>query len=434
VLENAGPEKVMVGAAPGVTASINDGAIAAGASITAVDPVWVVSATAARLAVSPRRVDALDLRPHFQLAVNGAFRSTSMAPTPNRAYYSRFVPEAHSILTGIQLVPDVQSTGDPAVSFGIFDIDETTGEFRRLALISERAGRVNGTPYPDQISLAKQSVAFNPRIALQGGKPYYACVRVAVADATLTLAAAQVGREAMFESSMSHLVPGALQMFYDEASIPPTITRPRNIITEVPLMGLSYQRRITCLGDSITYAGGSVVNAYPRSLAAMLGRHAYVMNAGMGAETIALVNSRFDAHVTAHRPHDVVVLVGINDVQSGQSAAQIVSDLAALYAAIDEIGANVKAVTLAPWASYEYFSAALETVRLEVNDWIRTSAGVPYVDLESMGDGASPPALQAGYTMDGIHLSPDGSTEIARQVFTQAYGGRKAPRLSTTAG
>ena len=427
VLQNMGPGDVVVGVSPSGLVSTSEGALVNGAAITAVSPVWVVAAATAELKVVPRDTEPIDSRPSFQLAVSGAFQASTMKYRPGRAYYSRFIPETSSILTGIQVMPADQATGDPTVSFGIFDIDETTGELRRLALIERAEGRLNGTPYPDRISLAKQSVAFSPRLALQGGKPYYAAVCVADEDPTLTLASVRVGREALIESSASHLVLGAIQMLYDDSSIPSTLVRPTNIITHVPLIGLSYQRRITCLGDSMGYA-------YPRSLAAMLGRHAYVLNAGIGSDTIAHIDARFESAVTMHNPHDVVVLAGINDVQAERGASEVIAGLAGLYASVRAIGANVKAVTLAPWASYSRFSAAAETVRLEVNEWIRTSANVTYVDLESMGDDAAPPALQAGYTTDGIHPSGEGCTEIARQIFIQGYGGHQAPRLSTTAG
>jgi len=382
------------------------------------------------------------MQPHFDFAPDGPFVSNTMAHGANRGYFARFLPEVDSIVTGIQVMPAVAATGDPTTSFGIYEVGAADGELARVAVVSDGKGRVTGTADADVLQIHKYSTAFSPRLAVQGGKVYYGAVRIS-SDASLELVSARMGREAMMESSHSQVVIGLAKAVYVQGPLKANhntpATRP-NHIYEVPLIGISYQRRIICVGDSVTGNLNStpVTARYPRSLAGMLGRHAYVMNVGIGANTISDVNARLKSDVLNRQPLDAVVLVGINDIQGNRSAASIITDLQTLYATIaaSDTGVNVRPVTILPFGAYIGWSTAREAVRLAVNDWIRTSSGLPYTEAETMGDGhATQPALQASFDdWDGLHISQNGDTELAKLIFQQSFGGQPTPRLASVNG
>ena len=191
-VQNAGPGSLSYGSGPGITAETCDGMIGVGSAMAFVDPVWGLSATHTRVAVStPPPEQAYDAYQHLQFAPDKPFRLGAMVHRANESYFVRFTPENDSILTGIQVMPAVHSAGDPTVSFGIYDLNPDGG-LRRLAVVPDGPGRINMAPDTDFLLLNRFSIGLHPRLAVRGCKPYYASVRLA-ADPTLALVSAKEG-------------------------------------------------------------------------------------------------------------------------------------------------------------------------------------------------------------------------------------------------
>ena len=132
--------------------------------------------------------------------------------------------------------------------------------------------------------------------------------------------------------------------------------------------------------------------------------------------------ARFSTDVLPHAPTYCLVLGGINDIQQDSTAAAIEANLSAIYQDCRVAGIVPVPMTITPWAGYVNWTQARENVRLAVNSWIR-GLGSPLVDLETVvGDGNTPPALQAQYD-SGDHLHPNaaGSQAIAAAILSQSH-------------
>ena len=248
---------------------------------------------------------------HFQVAPDGPFTVGALTPTTNRGYYGRFIPAGDRVLTAIQFMVASRAPTDILASVACFGIG-TDGELARLSASGDVPGRLNVEPTQiDGQNLKKYSLAV-PRVTVLGERVHYAAVRAN--GNTFQFVSAVLGKDALLECSNSQTVLGLARALEFQAPLSKVIPRP-GVAYEVPLMGVSYQRRIVCLGDSITgHPGSDPLLQYPRSLGALLGPHAYVINAGVGGETAAVMLARFGSDVGSNRPLDVIVQAGVNDL------------------------------------------------------------------------------------------------------------------------
>jgi len=120
---------------------------------------------------------------------------------------------------------------------------------------------------------------------------------------------------------------------------------------------------------------------------------------------------------------------GINDVQAARSFATISADLLALWTMLDARGIRVLQATLTPkttstdaWATtanQTIPTPAQETVRVAVNNWIRTlpaplSGVIEAADLAETARNSG--IWKAGYTADGLHPNAAGAAALAPSV------------------
>lgn len=373
-----------------------------------------------------------DSAKHISIAPDIAYQSSVMAPVNNRAYFLRFIPLEDGIITGIQFMVAVASTSDQVCSVGAYQVG-ADGELSRIAATLDRAGHLNVTPDQDVINIRKYSIAV-PRAAVFAGLAYYAAVRFNTAGG-VQLVSALKGRDAMIESSHSETKVGlAPMLMLSPGTLAATITRAIAAAGatagtyEAPVVAVSYQKRIVALGDSITNPG-PVMNPYSRSLNALLGRHAYIVNAGVGGDTIALINARFTADVTNNRPQEVIVFCGINDITADRTSAQIIADLTALYASCAALGATVRPVTILPFGGHGLWTAARELVRDEVNAFIMTQPLKTNMEgILDDGNATQPALLNPQYSTDNLHPTDAGHTEMAKQMYAQSYLSLKTER------
>jgi lysophospholipase L1-like esterase len=189
---------------------------------------------------------------------------------------------------------------------------------------------------------------------------------------------------------------------------------------------------VVAFGDSITDGVGSTAGAearWPNDLARRLealgGPVLAVADEGIGGNRLlgdsaccgASAVARFTRDVL-DRPgvRDVIVLEGINDIGIGMtrpavekvSADRIIAVYQRLIAEAHARGLKIFGATLLPFQGAGYFTAAGETLREQVNEWIRTSHAFDgVIDFDAvMSDPADPLRLNPIYDC-GDHLHPN---------------------------
>ena len=207
---------------------------------------------------------------------------------------------------------------------------------------------------------------------------------------------------------------------------------------------------VVAIGDSITDGNGATMDAdtrWPDFLAARLApSNVAVLNAGisgarllgdrMGANALA----RFDRDVLSQpRVRSVVVMLGINDIAWPGTAfdpAGHPPDVAALVAGYRQLivraharGIRIVGATLTPFEGAlpgtpldNYFDAAKDALRRQVNAWIRESGEFDaVVDFDALlRDPAHASRLRAAYD-SGDHLHPgDRGNEVMAEALTDA--------------
>lgn len=197
---------------------------------------------------------------------------------------------------------------------------------------------------------------------------------------------------------------------------------------------------VVAFGDSITDNVGCANDALPRCrwgdvlgrrLAAAGKPHVVVTQAISGNRILAngtgpSALSRFDRDVLAvPGVSHVVLLEGINDIgNSGRmvkgatrptvTADQLIAGYKQLALRARERGIKIYAMTILPYEGAMYQTPAGEAMRVQVNDWIRTSKAFDAViDMEKvMADPANPKRLSMKL-QGGDNLHPDGRGETA---------------------
>lgn len=164
-----------------------------------------------------------------------------------------------------------------------------------------------------------------------------------------------------------------------------------------PASSSAAPRRILAVGDSITADG-----RYAAQAAALLQAQA-VAAVGWPGRGAAVVRGELPGLLADHRPTDLVVLVGVNDLASGRTAAAIAADLAAIYRTARGAGVRVWPVDVLPWAGWlagARFDGRRARIAAEgrlLSAWIRRQSGA--TPTASLGDAAG----RLLWTGDGLH-------------------------------
>jgi lysophospholipase L1-like esterase len=193
---------------------------------------------------------------------------------------------------------------------------------------------------------------------------------------------------------------------------------------------------VVAIGDSITDGRGTDTNHNNRwtdILAARLQAnpstaHVAMMNQGIGATSLVgasgtAAQARFDRDVLG--PSGVryaIVFDGVNDIGAGNV------QFPAMKAAYDDLiarahakGVLIYGATILPFAGNGYYTADHETVRKQVNDYIKSGVFDGYIDFDAaVSDGADPPKMQAPFAawaqQDWLHPGPAGYQAIGDSV------------------
>ena len=210
------------------------------------------------------------------------------------------------------------------------------------------------------------------------------------------------------------------------------------IVVDAPRQAQS----VATLGDSITAGVGTTMDAnrrWPDVLADRLAelpeqRQMGVVNEGIsgnrvlsgvsrpgGAGDSAL--SRLERDVLAKPGVDTVLLLeGVNDIGAGSSAGEIISGYQQLVERAHAAGRCVVGGTILPFGGSVYVDPEGEAVRVEVNEFIRTSGLFDdVVDFAAATqDPADPSRLRAEFFGDGLHPNDAGNAAMGAAVDLDA--------------
>jgi lysophospholipase L1-like esterase len=190
-------------------------------------------------------------------------------------------------------------------------------------------------------------------------------------------------------------------------------------------------KAIVAIGDSITDGRGTTDNGNTRwtdYLAARLQANpatanVAVLNQGIGATTLVgtgtAAEARFARDVLGQSGVKyVIVLDGVNDISGNQSAANMKAVYDKLVKAAHDKGLLVYGGTITPFGSNSYYSAAHETLRQDLNTYIKGSAFDGYIDFDAaVTDSGNPPKLKAAADSgDGLHPGPAGYQAMAEKA------------------
>jgi lysophospholipase L1-like esterase len=198
-------------------------------------------------------------------------------------------------------------------------------------------------------------------------------------------------------------------------------------ISGIDVMAEASAQAVVAIGDSITDGRGTDTNGNNRwtdILAARLQGNAAtanvaVLNQGIGATNLVgatgtAAQARFSRDVLGQSGvRYAIVYDGVNDIGGGASFESMRAVYDGLIGAAHDAGLLVYGGTILPFSGNGYYSGPHESVRQQVNAYIKSGAFDGYIDFDAaLTDGGNPPALQMPYAawamQDGLHPGPMG--------------------------
>jgi hypothetical protein len=176
---------------------------------------------------------------------------------------------------------------------------------------------------------------------------------------------------------------------------------------------------IAWLGDSLTQGTTTSHPIYPAGeLYRLYGQYQsrQVMNWGFLGYGLDLAVPKWDILKTSGYG-GLVVLLGVNDLRVGVSAATIWSKYGPMLDEAKALGWNVTPVKVTCWSAWSEWTAGkqteTDTLNANLQSWC-TANGATCVDTSSMCTGQ---ALSAAYNFgDGLHFNAAGATQLATLV------------------
>jgi lysophospholipase L1-like esterase len=212
-------------------------------------------------------------------------------------------------------------------------------------------------------------------------------------------------------------------------------------ISGIDVMADASAKGVVAIGDSITDGRGTdndKNNRWTDFMAARLQANAATanvatMNQGIGATNLigsgTGAEGRFARDVLGQSGVKyAIVFDGVNDIGSSNAS------FASMKTAYDQLisqahakGVLIYGATILPFNGNSYYSAAHESVRQQVNTYIKSGAFDGVIDFDAaLTDGKNPPSLQATYAAwtagnpaggtDGLHPGPVGYQKMGETV------------------
>ena len=198
-------------------------------------------------------------------------------------------------------------------------------------------------------------------------------------------------------------------------------------ISGIDVMADASAKAVVAIGDSITDGRGTDTNKNNRwtdILAARLHTNAStanvaMLNQGIGATNLigtsgTAAEARFSRDVLGQSGVKyAIVYDGVNDIGGGATFASMKSAYDSLISAAHAKGLLIYGGTILPFNGNSYYTAAHESVRQQVNTYIKSGVFDGIIDFDTaLTDGGNPPKLQATYAAwsqeDWLHPGPAG--------------------------
>jgi lysophospholipase L1-like esterase len=216
----------------------------------------------------------------------------------------------------------------------------------------------------------------------------------------------------------------------------PTTTEHWYYISGIDVMADASARVVVAIGDSITDGRGTDTNKNNRWTDVMAARlqanaataNVATANQGIGATNLVgnsgtAAQARFNRDVLGQSGVKyAIVYDGVNDIGGGTSYASMKGAYDDLISRAHAKGLFIYGATIPPFGGYSsYYSTAHESVRQQVNTYIKSGAFDGYIDFDAaLTDGGNPPKLKSEYAAwaqeDGLHPGPAGYKKMGETV------------------
>jgi len=206
-------------------------------------------------------------------------------------------------------------------------------------------------------------------------------------------------------------------------------------LSGIDVMADASAKGIVAIGDSITDGRGTDTNKNNRwtdILAARLQANAATanvatMNQGIGATNLigssgTAAQARFKRDVLGQSAvHYVIVFDGVNDIGGGASYSSMKSAYDDLISQAHAGGLLIYGATITPFNGNSYYTTAHESVRQQVNTYIKSGAFDGYIDFDAaIRDPSDTSKMQASYAawsqQDWLHPGPAGYQAMGQAV------------------
>ncbi|KOV89092.1 GDSL-type esterase/lipase family protein [Nocardia sp. NRRL S-836] len=187
-----------------------------------------------------------------------------------------------------------------------------------------------------------------------------------------------------------------------------TITSARDhvcLVSAVEVAGFTAPGAVVMFGDSITE--GNSAGTWP----SMVQTDYAVLNAGVSGNSLLagdapMITRLYRDVLYSDEVRKVVLLAGINDIQHGLSAENVIAGIRTVQLRCRNEGVSVVVGTITPWRGWANWTEEREQQRLATNAWIR--ANVPgAIDFDAaLRDPADPLRLRPEFD-SGDHLHPN---------------------------
>ena len=185
--------------------------------------------------------------------------------------------------------------------------------------------------------------------------------------------------------------------------------------------------KVACIGNSITYGAGindRTEKSYPAQLGTMLGQDYETKNYGLSGRTLLLnadhpymAETMFYEAINWH-PHIVIIMLGSNDSKphNWKYKNEFESDYVKMIVAFDTLSSNPEIYLVAPVPVFkDCCSISNDVVKNEIFPFVKAfteKKNLHFIDLyyplTKMGD----------MFPDGVHPNAEGSTEMAKIVYS----------------
>ena len=210
------------------------------------------------------------------------------------------------------------------------------------------------------------------------------------------------------------------------------------IISGIDVMAPAADKAAVAIGDSITDGRGVDINKNDRWTDDLSARfqgmsttsNVAMLNQGIGATDLVgtgtAAQARYSRDVLKQSGvRYAIIFDGVNDILGGASFSSMKTVYDSLISQGHTAGLLVYGATITPFGAYSGYSAAYESVRQQVNTYIKSGAFDGVLDFDAaVTDGGNPPKLQSQYSTwtsadgsgDGLHPSPAGYQKMAASV------------------